>query len=147
MYDPLPSQLLARTQSRAFASPAMKTILFALILTFLPQVVVGDELAGSELIGTSWKLAKIAYGDDTVRQPDDAMKYTLTFLDEEHVAARIDCNRGNGTWKSTAPGKLEFGRMATTRAMCPPGSLYDLVMRDLPNFRSYILKDGKLFSP
>ena len=44
-----------------------------------------------------------------------------------------------------APGKLEFGPMATTCAICLPGSLYDLVMCDLPSFRSYMLKDGKLF--
>jgi para-nitrobenzyl esterase len=119
--------------------------LFALILASLPWLLVADELAGSELFGTSWKLVKIAYSDDTIHQPDDPTKYTLTFLDETHVAARIDCNRSNGTWKSTAPGKLEFGPMATTRAMCPPGSLYDLVMRDLPNFRSYVLKKEKLF--
>jgi para-nitrobenzyl esterase len=95
--------------------------------------------------GTSWKLVKIAYSDDTIHKPDNLTKYTLTFLDKTHVPARIDCNRGTGTWKSTAPGKLEFGPIATTRAMCPPASLYDLVMRDLPNFRSYLLKDGKLF--
>ncbi|QIF06203.1 haloacid dehalogenase-like hydrolase [Roseimicrobium sp. ORNL1] len=29
--------------------------------------------------------------------------------------------------------------------MCPPGSLFDKVVRDLPNFTSYVVKDGKLF--
>lgn len=61
------------------------------------------------------------------------------------MAARIDCNRGNCAWKSPVPGRIEFGPMSTRRAMCPPGSLHDLVVCDLPHFRSYVLKDGKIF--
>ena len=81
-----------------------------------------------ELIGTSGKLVKIAYSDDTIYKPDDPTKYTLTSQDETQVAVRIDCNRGYGTWKLAAPGKLEFGPMTITQAMCPPGSLYGLVI-------------------
>jgi para-nitrobenzyl esterase len=123
----------------------MKPALFALILALLPRASVAGEAAASELIGISWKLVKIAYSDDTIYKPDDPMKYTLTFEDEGQVAVRIDCNRGYGTWKSSAPGQLEFGPMTTTQTMCPPGSLYGLMVRDLPNFKSYVLKDGKLF--
>jgi para-nitrobenzyl esterase len=123
----------------------MRTVLFALILGLLPHAMVAEEAASSELIGTSWKLTKIAYSDDTIYKPDNPMKYTLTFQDETQVAVRIDCNHGYGTWKSSAPGQLEFGSMTTTQTMCPPGSLYGLVVHDLPNFRSYVLKDGKLF--
>ena len=123
----------------------MKTVLFALILGFLPHAMVAGETASAELTGTSWKLVRIAYSDDTIYKPDDPMKYTLTFQDETQVAVRIDCNRGYGTWKSSAPGKLEFGPMTITQAMCPPGSLYGLVIHDLPNFRSYVPKDGRLF--
>jgi para-nitrobenzyl esterase len=123
----------------------MKPALFALILALLPRASVAGEAAASELIGISWKLVKIAYSDDTIYKPDDPTKYTLTFEDEGQVAVRIDCNRGYGTWKSSAPGQLEFGPMTTTQTMCPPGSLYGLMVRDLPNFKSYVLKDGKLF--
>jgi para-nitrobenzyl esterase len=123
----------------------MKAILFALILAFLPHTMVAGEAASSELVGITWKLVKITYSDDTIFKPDDPAKYTLTFQDDKQVAVRIDCNRGYGTWKSSAQGKLEFGSITTTQTMCPPGSLYGLVVRDLPNFRSYLLKDGKLF--
>ena len=122
----------------------MKLVLVALIL-LLPHATVAGEAASSELIGVSWKLVKIAYGDDTIYKPDHPTKYTLTFQDETQVAVRIDCNRGYGTWKSSGPGKLEFGPMTITQAMCPPGSLSGLVMGDLPNFRSYVVRDGKLF--
>jgi para-nitrobenzyl esterase len=123
----------------------MRTVLFALILALLPHSTLAGEAASSELIGSSWKLVKIAYSDDTIYKPDDQTKYTLTFQDEEQVAVRIDCNRGYGRWNSSAPGQLEFGPMTITQTMCPPGSLYGLVVHDLPNFRSYVLKDGKLF--
>lgn len=97
------------------------------------------------LKGTAWKLVKIEYGDEKVHRPEDPTKYTLTFVDEKSVTARIDCNQGSGTWKSTEPSLLEFGPLATTRVMCPPGSLFNLVVRDLPNVRSYVIKDGKLY--
>lgn len=35
--------------------------------------------------------------------------------------------------------------MAATRAQCPPGSLHDLVMRQLPFVRSYAIRDGRLY--
>ena len=35
--------------------------------------------------------------------------------------------------------------MAVTRAMCPPGSLHDHMIKQLPYVRSYVLKDGRLF--
>jgi para-nitrobenzyl esterase len=59
--------------------------------------------------------------------------------------ARIDCNRARGGWKSTTPGRLEFGPMAATRAECAAGSLHDQMVRQLPNVRSYVLKSGRLY--
>ena len=130
---------------RRMGPSLMKAILFVLILALLPHTTGAGEAASSDLIGISWKLVKITYSDDTIYKPDDPAKYTLTFQDDGQVAVQIDCNRGYGTWKSSAPGKLEFGPITTTQTMCPPGSLYGLVVHDLPNFRSYLLNDGKLF--
>ena len=59
--------------------------------------------------------------------------------------ARIDCNRARGGWKSPAPGRLEFGPMAATRAECPPGSLHDQIMRQLPFVRTYVVKGERLY--
>jgi para-nitrobenzyl esterase len=123
----------------------MKPVFVGLLLALLPHTAVAGEAASSELIGISWKLVKIAYSDNTIYKPDDPTKYTLTFQDEGQVAVRIDCNRGYATWESNAPGQLEFGPTTTTQTMCPPGSLYGLIIHDLPNFRSYVLKDGKLY--
>lgn len=65
--------------------------------------------------------------------------------DDGSLTARIDCNRGRGTWKSAAPGQVELGPLALTRAMCPPGSLHDRIVRHLPIVRSYVVRDGRLF--
>ena len=97
------------------------------------------------LVGTSWRLVKFQGGDGKVLTPDDRSKYTLAFGADGAVSTRIDCNRGRGGWKSAAPGRLEFGPMAITRAMCPPGSLHDQIVKQLPYVRSYVVRNGNLF--
>ena len=97
------------------------------------------------LAGTSWQLVKFQGGDDTVLTPDDKTKYTVAFGTDRSLSARIDCNRGRGTWKSAGKNQIEFGPMAITRAACPPGSLHDRILKQWPFVRSYIIKDGHLF--
>ena len=95
--------------------------------------------------GTAWQLVKFQGSDDTTLTPDDKMKYTIGFADDGGLSVRIDCNRGRGTWKSSGPNQLQFGLLALTRAMCPPGSLHDQIVKHWNFVRSYILKDGHLF--
>jgi len=95
--------------------------------------------------GTAWQLVRFQGGDDTVLTPDDRAKYTLAFGADGTVTARIDCNRGRGTWTSPGPSQLALGPPALTRAMCPPGSLHDRIVRDWSFVRSYVLRDGHLF--
>ena len=103
------------------------------------------QSAAAALGGTAWQLIKFQGGDGAVLTPDDRSKYTLAFDADGVVAARIDCNRGRGGWKSSGKGQLEFGPMAITRAMCPPGSLHDQIVKQLQYVRSYVLQDGRLF--
>ena len=79
--------------------------------------------AAPSLGGTSWQLVKFQGGDDTTLTPDDRTKYTIAFNADGTLAARIDCNRGRGSWKSSGPNQLELGPLALTRAACPPDSL------------------------
>jgi putative lipoprotein len=102
------------------------------------------EGAPAELGGTSWRLVKFQGSDETTLKPDDPSKYTIAFGTDGRLSARIDCNRGMGTWKSSGP-QLEFGPLALTRAMCPPGSLHDHIVKQWPYVRSYLMKDGHLF--
>ena len=101
--------------------------------------------AAAQLGGTSWQLVKFQGSDDTILTPDDRTKYTITFGTDGALIARIDCNRGRGTWKSSGPNQLEFGPMALTRAMCPPRSLHDQIVKHWNFVRSYVIKDGHLF--
>jgi para-nitrobenzyl esterase len=101
--------------------------------------------AAVDLGGTSWQLVKFQGSDDTTLTPDDKAKYTIAFGSDGRVSARIDCNRGVGTWKSSGPNQLQFGRLALTRAMCPPESLHDRIVKHWEFVRSYIIKDGRLF--
>ena len=77
--------------------------------------------SASALQGRSWQLVKFQGGDGTTLIPDDPGKYTIQFDAGGQLTARIDCNRGRGTWTSTGPNQLQFGPMALTRAQCPPG--------------------------
>ena len=112
--------------------------LFALGCAQTPPTIEG-------LGGTSWQMVKFQGGDGTVLTPDDKAKYTLAFAADGSLSARIDCNRGQGTWKSPQQNRLELGPMAITRAACPPGSLHDHIVKQLPFVRSYVIKNGHLF--
>lgn len=97
------------------------------------------------LAGTSWQLVRFRGGDDTIVTPDDGTKYTLAFGADGALTARIDCNRGRGTWKSPGPNQLELGPLALTRAMCPPGSMHDRIVKQWAFIRSYMTRNGRLF--
>jgi heat shock protein HslJ len=98
-----------------------------------------------ELADTSWQLVKFQGGDEKILTPDDATKYTIEFAAGGQLNARIDCNRGRGTWKSSGPNQLQFGPLALTRAKCPAGSLHDQMVKQWSFIRSYVTKDGHLF--
>jgi para-nitrobenzyl esterase len=106
---------------------------------------VRQQDTAANLAGTSWQLVKFQGGDDTILMPDDKSKYTISFGSDGRLSARIDCNRGMGSWKSPGPNELEFGPLALTRAMCPPGSLHDQIAKQWEYIRSYVIKDGHLF--
>jgi para-nitrobenzyl esterase len=97
------------------------------------------------LVGPTWQLVSFKGGDGRTEMPVDRSQFQLVFNGNGTVYARLDCNRGNGSWKSSGPNQIEFGPMATTRAMCPPGWLQDHVPGQLANIRSYVIRDGHLF--
>ncbi|HEY2337875.1 MAG TPA: META domain-containing protein [Burkholderiales bacterium] len=121
----------------------MRGLLAALLLLVVgcAQVAPGS----SDLAGTSWRLVKFQGGDGKTEFPVDRSQYTFAFNTDGSFTARIDCNRGRGSWKSSGPGQLELGPMAMTRALCAPGSMHDNVVRQMPNIRSYVIRDRHLF--
>jgi heat shock protein HslJ len=97
------------------------------------------------LQGTRWQLVRFQGGDDRTIVPPDPSSYTLEFTSGGQLAARIDCNRGRGTWKATPAGQLELGALSLTRMKCPDGSLHDQMVKHWPSVRSFVMKDGHLF--
>ena len=97
------------------------------------------------LQGSSWRLVQLNFSDGTHRAAIERSRYTVGFGAEGVLNVRFDCNRGSGSWTSVAPGQLQFGELALTRALCPTGSLYDDLVRQWPQVRSYLVKDARLF--
>lgn len=95
--------------------------------------------------GTAWQLVGFQGGDGKTLAPVDKTRFTLTFDASGRVSARMDCNRGTGTWKSQGSNELRFGPLALTRAMCPPDPVGDRLPRDLDQVRSYTIRNGHLF--
>ena len=102
--------------------------------------------AQAPLAGTSWELVELRSPEDSIGtvRVDDPARYTIAFNADGSAALRLDCNRGRGTWRSEAPGRIEFGAVATTRMMCPPGSLDARLGRELPFVRVYAIQDDRL---
>jgi len=83
--------------------------------------------------------------DDTVYTPEDPSQYTLEFGTDSSMRLQSDCNRGTGSWFSKAAGQVEFGPIAATQALCPPGSLHDRYLGQFQWVRSYVIENGNLF--
>jgi heat shock protein HslJ len=105
----------------------------------------GRSDTSTGLAGTSWQLLRFKGSDGTTLTPGAPGKYTLEFGADGHLGAHIDCNRGRGTWTATDGGQISLGPLASTRAMCPPGSLYDQIAKEWGDIRSYVIRDGHLF--
>lgn len=103
------------------------------------------------LAGTSWELVQIQSMDDaqgTTRVGDPSL-YTVSFGTDGRATLRLNCNRATGPWQAKAAadgqsGSLGFGMLAGTRALCPPPSLDERLLRDLAYVRGYLLRDGQL---
>jgi len=117
----------------------LSTLLLAVACTQPPA-----QPASASLAGTAWQLVRFRGGDDKVVVPDDKAKYTVAFAAGGGVNVRLDCNRGRGSWKSDAPGQLQFGPLALTRAMCSPGSMHDQLVKHWSYVRSYVVRNGRL---
>ncbi len=106
--------------------------------------------SNQDIAGTSWRLVEIQSMDDAqgTTRPDDPAKYTIVFDSSGRASLRLDCNRGNGTYRAERAGErggsLTFGPLAVTRAFCQPPSLGDRIARDMQYVRTYTLANGRL---
>jgi len=98
----------------------------------------------TDLANTSWQLVQFRGANGESASPDDKTKYTISFGSDGSLSARIDCNRAVGAWKTSAPNQIQFGPVALTRAMCPPGSSNERLGQDLELITSYQIRDDHL---
>lgn len=105
----------------------------------------GAALSQPPLAGTGWRLVRFEGGDDAVRTPRAGHRFTIAFADSGVVVARLDCNRGRGSWTSPEPGQLRLGPMRTTLALCPDSAMEAHLVAHWDAVRSYVVRDGHLF--
>lgn len=116
----------------------------------LPARSIGTAPGGSALSGTAWELVSIRSMDDAIGTTviADPSLYTAHFGEDGQAAFRFNCNRARGSWEAKSAvadsGRLGFGPIAATRALCPPPSVDERVARDIGYVRSCLLRDGRL---
>ena len=66
----------------------------------------------------------------------DPSRYTVQFLPEGRLLARLDCNQGSGGY-TAAEGVLTLTPLAVTTAMCPPDSHRPTFQRLLERATAY----------
>ena len=127
----------------------MKANVVRMMLVLVTVLISAAAFAGAQkanpLSGTSWQLVKFQGPDERTFTPDDKSKYTIKFGTDGRVEVRVDCNRGNSTWRVTAKGELKFGSWSRTSAKCGPGSLHDQIVTEGAAVRNFSIKDGHLF--
>lgn len=100
-----------------------------------------DEQA---LVASAWYLASIIDAQEEIRlRPQLSERHNVTFQRDGSVTMQLDCNRGNADWRanpgSGGMGGLTIGRVASTRAFCPPPSYGERLAAELPQVDSYEL--------
>jgi heat shock protein HslJ len=73
------------------------------------------------LTQTVWSWRETLTNDGRSIAPEAPERYTVEFSPGGALAVRADCNRGSGSYVLDGSA-LRIGPIATTRAMCPPGS-------------------------
>ena len=101
-------------------------------------------LAPLALLGL-WQLVTLTGTDGVAVAIDDPTRYTVQFLPEGRLTAKLDCNQGSAGF-TASEGVLEVSVMAATLALCEPGSHGDTFGRILQYATSYdIDADGILW--
>lgn len=128
-------------------------------IAILAAVTAGLSLAGCtttpkdtshQLSRKSWQLHQVTYGNSRAIKLTAAeqARHQLDFNRDGSLSLALDCNRGNGDWSASKPsngkGRLTIGRIASTRALCPPPSYGEALAADLPEAKSFdIHSDGR----
>jgi heat shock protein HslJ len=81
--------------------------------------------------------------DGTRIVADAPERYTLQFGSDGRASVRADCNRGSGSY-ALEGSKVSFGPIASTRAMCPPGSKDNDFLKGLQQASGHLVEGDDL---
>ena len=111
-------------------------------------VVSSVATTPNELSDTRWTLIDVR--ETAKAEPTEVLlnKYSMTLARDGSASFVLDCNRGTGNWSSLGTsadkGRLTFGPIAATRALCSDDGLGERLARDLSGSVDYKLYDGRL---
>jgi len=107
-----------------------------------PPATASSDMRDPGPLWGEWRWVRTVTPVETIVCADPS-RYTLAFRDSGHVAARVDCNRGSGTFTQSGRS-LSFGPMGVTRMMCPPGSQDTQYMKQLGGAASCFMSGDTL---
>jgi heat shock protein HslJ len=115
-------------------------VFFALAsLLLIPSVVAGPATPTATASGIPpviWELVSFSEPDRVPVTITDPARYTVQFLPEGRLLARLDCHHGTGGYTAAA-GVLALTPLAVTAATCPPDSEDITFQRLLARATSY----------
>jgi len=94
--------------------------------------------------GTGWQLVEIQMMNNRVFVPTAPERYTAEFAPDGSFSASADCNRLSGSY-ADIDSQLLFGPIASTKALCSSGSLYQIYTDAIHASHSYVLEAGELY--
>jgi heat shock protein HslJ len=100
-------------------------------------------VAPADLTQGTWQWVRTEYGDGSVVEAGNPIRYTIAFRPDGTLSIRADCNQVVGTYtRQGASLTLRLG--ATTLAACPPDSQADVFVRDLSAVAAYVFSGDHL---
>lgn len=100
--------------------PAFAATLGAAMLV---AACAGAQMQSTEFpVGGTFAWVGTDAGGSRRNAPADASRYTITFEASGRATLRLDCNRGSAQWTRDGD-KLTLSPVASTKMMCPRGSL------------------------
>ncbi len=96
------------------------------------------------ILGADWRWLGTRYNNDTEARPAEPARYTLRLEPDGSVAVQADCNGAGGQYRMEE-SRITVEITHSTLAVCEPGSLDGVFLRDLAAAASYFMKNGRLY--
>jgi heat shock protein HslJ len=107
-----------------------------LVLTITPMVSGTPSPTASSLPPVVWELVSLTGANGLHVDIEDSSRYTLQFLPEGRMAAKLDCNQGSGGFRAS-DGAIAIEQMVSTLALCDAdsnGHNFQLVLQGVTKY-------------